>query len=65
MPPKNYKNFEKRNPGLLKSKPLVKPAKIGRNDRCPCGNGKKFKNCCLQFNITSDDRYNSQKLHRL
>ena len=20
----------------------------GRNDRCPCGSGKKFKRCCLQ-----------------
>jgi preprotein translocase subunit SecA len=22
-------------------------AKIGRNDPCPCGSGKKYKNCCL------------------
>ena len=22
-------------------------AKIGRNDRCPCGSGKKYKQCCL------------------
>jgi preprotein translocase subunit SecA len=22
-------------------------AKIGRNDLCPCGSGKKYKNCCL------------------
>ncbi len=21
-------------------------AKVGRNDPCPCGNGKKFKKCC-------------------
>lgn len=20
---------------------------IGRNDKCPCGSGKKYKNCCL------------------
>jgi uncharacterized protein YecA (UPF0149 family) len=20
--------------------------KVGRNDPCPCGNGKKFKKCC-------------------
>jgi len=25
----------------------MKAAKIGRNDRCPCGSGKKYKNCCL------------------
>ena len=24
-----------------------KSAKIGRNDACPCGSGKKFKNCCM------------------
>lgn len=22
-------------------------AKIGRNDKCPCGSGKKFKHCCM------------------
>ena len=22
-------------------------AKIGRNDLCPCGSGKKYKRCCL------------------
>jgi len=24
------------------------PKKIGRNDPCPCGSGKKYKNCCLK-----------------
>jgi hypothetical protein len=24
-----------------------RPAKIGRNDPCPCGSGKKYKKCCL------------------
>ncbi len=24
-----------------------KEAKVGRNDPCPCGSGKKFKKCCL------------------
>jgi hypothetical protein len=23
------------------------PTRVGRNDPCPCGSGKKFKNCCL------------------
>ena len=22
--------------------------KVGRNDPCPCGSGKKYKNCCLR-----------------
>jgi len=25
---------------------IVKPKKIGRNDPCPCGSGKKYKYCC-------------------
>ncbi len=25
---------------------VVKEAKIGRNDPCPCGSGKKYKKCC-------------------
>ena len=24
------------------------PKKIGRNDPCPCGSGKKFKKCCIK-----------------
>jgi|RhiMethySRZTD1v2_1073278.scaffolds.fasta_scaffold362176_2 SEC-C motif-containing protein len=27
--------------------PRSEPAKIGRNDPCPCGSGKKYKFCCL------------------
>ena len=23
-----------------------KQKKVGRNDPCPCGSGKKYKNCC-------------------
>ena len=23
-------------------------AKVGRNDPCPCGSGRKFKKCCLK-----------------
>ena len=25
---------------------IRKPKKIGRNDPCPCGSGKKYKKCC-------------------
>ncbi len=28
------------------SKTIVKAPKVGRNDPCPCGSGKKFKKCC-------------------
>jgi uncharacterized protein len=26
--------------------PAARPQKVGRNDPCPCGSGKKFKRCC-------------------
>ncbi len=29
-----------------KSMTVVKGKKIGRNDPCPCGSGKKYKFCC-------------------
>jgi preprotein translocase subunit SecA len=29
-----------------KSKPVRTGPKVGRNDPCPCGSGKKYKNCC-------------------
>lgn len=28
-----------------KQQPYIAEEKIGRNDPCPCGSGKKFKNC--------------------
>ena len=31
---------------LSKLKP-TRPTKVGRNDPCPCGSGKKYKHCCL------------------
>ena len=29
-----------------KSRTVVKGTKVGRNDPCPCGSGKKYKKCC-------------------
>ncbi|MDT8715569.1 preprotein translocase subunit SecA [Clostridium sp. 19966] len=29
-----------------KKEPVKKDKKVGRNDPCPCGSGKKYKNCC-------------------
>ena len=30
----------------LKKQPIKKAQKVGRNDPCPCGSGKKYKKCC-------------------
>lgn len=27
------------------TQPIVNGPKVGRNDPCPCGSGKKYKNC--------------------
>ncbi|MBU0463853.1 MAG: SEC-C domain-containing protein [Proteobacteria bacterium] len=32
-------------------KALEPKTKIGRNDPCPCGSGKKYKKCCLNKNV--------------
>ncbi len=35
--------------GTVKKKPVVNSEKkVGRNDPCPCGSGKKYKKCCGQ-----------------
>ncbi len=34
------------SPDGEKPKVLKRSAKVGRNDPCPCGSGKKYKNCC-------------------
>ncbi|SMO66266.1 preprotein translocase subunit SecA [Melghirimyces algeriensis] len=31
-----------------KRKPVRKAEKVGRNEPCPCGSGKKYKHCCAQ-----------------
>src|SRR5690554_5355147 len=36
--------------------------KIGRNDPCPCGSGKKYKKCCLG---KDDDIFYSNPLYLL
>jgi uncharacterized protein len=34
--------------GIIIDGPGRDPIKVGRNDPCPCGSGKKFKKCCGQ-----------------
>ena len=33
-------------PAPAKTQPIKAQPKVGRNDPCPCGSGKKYKNCC-------------------
>ena len=48
-------DFEDEDDLDLPDEPVVSPTtivrqheRIGRNDPCPCGSGKKYKNCCLK-----------------
>lgn len=34
--------------GISGPRPVRKTSKVGRNDPCPCGSGKKYKKCCGQ-----------------
>lgn len=38
---------QKRQPAPSLGNAEVHTRKIGRNDLCPCGSGKKFKHCCI------------------
>ena len=33
--------------GTETKRPVRKGAKVGPNDPCPCGSGKKYKKCCM------------------
>ncbi|MDD5699106.1 MAG: SEC-C metal-binding domain-containing protein [Victivallaceae bacterium] len=44
---RHYKIFRKEIDKQNKIAPFVSQPKIGRNDPCPCGSGKKYKKCCL------------------
>jgi hypothetical protein len=40
-------NFpESETESLPFAQPYIAPPKVGRNDPCPCGSGKKYKKCC-------------------
>lgn len=43
LTPDQKKSIEKE---YKRSKIVVKENRIGRNDPCPCGSGKKYKKCC-------------------
>ena len=46
-----------RKPKRFNSRQLTKQPKIGRNDPCSCGSGKKYKRCCL---LKREDYYTKQ-----
>lgn len=39
--------LELRKDQVAATKQIINQPKVGRNDPCPCGSGKKFKKCCM------------------
>ncbi len=39
--------------GTVKKQPVRKAKKVGPNDPCPCGSGKKYKKCCREKDIAA------------
>jgi len=46
--PKNPKKAKRRWWLRLVGSQKPKTVKVGRNDPCPCGSGKKYKKCCMK-----------------
>ena len=42
------KMFRQDTATFLSGAKLHRPKRLGRNSRCPCGSGKKYKKCCLR-----------------
>ena len=40
------KNVNRGGEEMRRKQPAKAQTKVGRNDPCPCGSGKKYKNCC-------------------
>ena len=45
MSPEQSDNLGEKDPGEVKKMPIKVGPKVGRNDPCPCGSGKKYKSC--------------------
>lgn len=41
---------------------ITETKKIGRNEKCPCGSGKKYKKCCMGKNLNQSEVYEKNKL---
>jgi len=46
LEPEKAENISDLNRLLNPLKPIIVEKKVGRNEPCPCGSGKKSKNCC-------------------
>lgn len=45
---KQEEQLEKERLASMPKQPFVREEpRVGRNDPCPCGSGKKYKKCCL------------------
>jgi hypothetical protein len=52
--------LSKRDKNIVKF-PTLQRQKVGRNDPCPCGSGKKYKKCCAIFEDTKTAQLSSDE----
>ncbi|HZK27918.1 MAG TPA: SEC-C metal-binding domain-containing protein [Thermoclostridium sp.] len=59
-PSELHEILSKRDENVIKF-PTLQKTKVGRNEPCPCGSGKKYKKCCAILNDTQSAQLNSDE----
>ena len=59
-PTELHEIFSERDKNIVKF-PTLQRAKVGRNDPCPCGSGKKYKKCCAIFDDPKTAQLSSEE----
>ncbi len=59
-PSELHEILSERDKNIIKF-PIIKKQKVGRNDPCPCGSGKKYKKCCAIFEDTKIAQLSSKE----
>lgn len=52
--------LQSENPDFTPYQEPIQKKKIGRNDPCPYGSGKKYKKCCGRFKSNEDDSFTTR-----
>lgn len=56
-----YNEAMKNLSNIFQSKPVRRIKIPSRNDKCPCGSGKKYKNCCMDIDMALIEKYDKRR----
>ena len=56
-----YNEAMKNLSNIFQSKPVRRIKMPSRNDKCPCGSGKKYKNCCMDIDMALIEKYDKRR----